>query len=201
MHRHPEHRRQRIVDNACHGALPRLYRPAGELRSVVGDIEPKTNKPATGIDGGFVLDARFAFGFSLVAHAARTCRHPRRSLLSRPWPLQQEPRLRPRLLGLSLGFSGLSLVDRRVLCLDLVDGLLGRRSSAEASSAAVWASSMAASSALTSSGLLGGRSDRGLRLNRGLSAAAASQARPSSRRRPDGPGWPPRSPSSPEPAR
>ena len=66
LHRHAEHRRQRIVDNACHGALPGLHGPARELRSVVGDIEPKTNKPATGIDGGFVSMRDSTFGFSLV---------------------------------------------------------------------------------------------------------------------------------------
>ena len=38
-HRRAEHRRQGVIDDACDGALHILHRPAGEIRSVVGDVE------------------------------------------------------------------------------------------------------------------------------------------------------------------
>lgn len=39
--RRPENRRQRIFDDAGDGPVALLYRPAGEIRTVVGDIEPE----------------------------------------------------------------------------------------------------------------------------------------------------------------
>ena len=42
-HRRAEHGRQRLIENAGDGALPGLSRPACEIGSVVGDIEPKTD--------------------------------------------------------------------------------------------------------------------------------------------------------------
>ena len=41
--RHAEHGRQRLVKHTGDGALPLLNRPAGEICSVVGDIEPQTD--------------------------------------------------------------------------------------------------------------------------------------------------------------
>ena len=97
--RHPEDRRQGLVEHSGHRALPGLRRPAGEVRSVVGDVETETrlrtrggkrsprtrggerNKPATGVDGGLVHSG-----------IARTSCHPRR-LPRRPLPSR---RPRPR---------------------------------------------------------------------------------------------------------
>jgi len=39
--RKPENRRQRIFDDAGDGPVTNLYRPAGEIRTVVGDIKPE----------------------------------------------------------------------------------------------------------------------------------------------------------------
>src|ERR1700755_2929191 len=47
LYRDAEHCRQRVIDYARDRALSGLHSPAGELCSVVSDIEPKTNKPAT----------------------------------------------------------------------------------------------------------------------------------------------------------
>ena len=50
---------RKTVDNASSITpatvrCPGLSGPAGEFGSVVGDVEPKTNMPATGVDGGHV---------------------------------------------------------------------------------------------------------------------------------------------------
>src|SRR4029079_18038089 len=84
-YRYAAHCRKRVIDNARDRALSGLHSPAGELCSVVSDIEPKTNKPATGIDGGF------------VRHALTTCRHPRRSQPSPRLPQPLAPRPPPPL--------------------------------------------------------------------------------------------------------
>jgi hypothetical protein len=55
-HRRPEHRRKCVLQEAGDGALTRLSRPAHEIGSVVSDIEPKTNTPAIGVDGGCVVE-------------------------------------------------------------------------------------------------------------------------------------------------
>ncbi len=54
-HRCPEHRRERLLQQAGYGALTRLCCPAREIRSVISDIEPKTNTPAISVDGGCVV--------------------------------------------------------------------------------------------------------------------------------------------------
>ena len=54
-HRGPEHRRERLVEQAGHRTLTCLRGPAGEIRSVISDIEPKTNAPAIGVDDGCVV--------------------------------------------------------------------------------------------------------------------------------------------------
>ena len=58
----PEDRRERLVEHPGDGATPVLGGPAGEIRPVVGDVEPKPDgarqaerdAPATGIGGGHV---------------------------------------------------------------------------------------------------------------------------------------------------
>ena len=64
--RNPEHCRQRLVEHPGHGPLPGLRRPPGELGSVVGDVEPQTNVPATGIDGGHVHVLSTASGLGVI---------------------------------------------------------------------------------------------------------------------------------------
>ena len=51
----PEHRRQRLLEQARDRALIGLSSPAREICSVVCDIKPKTNEPAISVDGGLVV--------------------------------------------------------------------------------------------------------------------------------------------------
>ncbi len=169
LHPGAKHRRQSVVEHTGHGALPGLRRPARELGSVVGDIEPKTNKPATGVDGGLCV-----MRDPPSASRSASCRLGLVGILVGVSLL-----VGVGLCDLGLGLCGLALLDRGVLGLDLFDGLLG--------------------------------TDGGLRLNRSLRRRCCGDRRGllrGGRARPDvaagaapaGP-RPPRSRSSPAPAR
>ena len=54
-HRGPKHRRERLFQETGDGALTCLRCPTREIRSVISDIEPKTNTPAISVDGGCVV--------------------------------------------------------------------------------------------------------------------------------------------------
>src|ERR1700758_5427713 len=77
LHLAPKHRRERLLENARDRSLTRLRCPSGEIRAVIGDIEPKTNAPAISVDGGRVVVQR---------QIARTCQRPR------PWLAAQRLR-------------------------------------------------------------------------------------------------------------
>jgi hypothetical protein len=57
LDRHPQDQGQPFGQRRLYGALITLGRPPGEVRSVVGDVEPQTDEPAVPVSGNGGLDA------------------------------------------------------------------------------------------------------------------------------------------------
>jgi hypothetical protein len=57
LDRHPQDPRQPLGQLPLDSALIMLGRPPGEVRAVIGDVEPQTDEPAVPISGNGGLDA------------------------------------------------------------------------------------------------------------------------------------------------